>query len=250
MMGYTHAATGAAVALAYAMGTTDNSPETYLVATVAGALGGIAVDIDTKDQLTNPKVTDAGRSRIAVLGLIAIGALLAFLLKFNICQTIIKDPYSVLGGTIAFIVLMVIGHSTDHRTFTHSLLFTILTGACVIYVNEGAAEFYLVGCWLPLLLDMLNNPFRGHGVWLLYPKKGKGIALGWCKAARTGNKVFYFIGIILFAGLSAFYIWQLNSIEQSIAPAIIAVYMIIAMHFVRIKSEKEQRHIMHIKGEL
>jgi hypothetical protein len=37
---------------------------------------------------------------------------------------------------------------------------------------------------------------------------------------------------------------------KAIAPAVVLVYMVVAMHFVRRKSEKEQRHIMHMRGEL
>ena len=114
-----------------------------------------------------------------------------------------------------------------------------------------AATYCFVGGVLHLLFDMLNNPFNNHGVWLLYPiKTGKGIAFGICKAARTGNKICYFAGIILFVGMSAFYFWRIGDVMKAIAPAVVLIYMVVAMHFVRQKSEKEQRHIMHMRGEL
>ena len=37
---------------------------------------------------------------------------------------------------------------------------------------------------------------------------------------------------------------------KAIVPGIVMAYMVLVMHFVRIKSEREQRHIMYISGEL
>lgn len=37
---------------------------------------------------------------------------------------------------------------------------------------------------------------------------------------------------------------------KAVAPAAVLIYVVVAMHFVRQKSEKEQRHIMHMRGEL
>ena len=34
----------------------SGSPTIYITASIAGALGGVAVDIDTRDNLTNPKI--------------------------------------------------------------------------------------------------------------------------------------------------------------------------------------------------
>lgn len=60
MMGYTHAAIGAAGALSLAALNGDGSPALYITASLAGALGGVAIDIDTRDNLTNPKVQMRG----------------------------------------------------------------------------------------------------------------------------------------------------------------------------------------------
>jgi hypothetical protein len=50
--------------------------------------------------------------------------------------------------------------------------------------------------------------------------------------------------------MSAFYFWRIGDVMKAIAPAVVLIYMVVAMHFVRQKSEKEQRHIMHMRGEL
>lgn len=249
-MGYTHAATGAAVASSAALFIGNNSTSLFVVAVIAGTIGGVAIDIEVRDNKENPKVTDAGRTRIATLGLIVLGVLLDFALKLGIITKNITNPSQAVYGLVVFVLLMIAGSKTKHRTFTHSLLFTMLTGVCVYLVLPEASVFYVIGCLSHLLLDMLNKPFNNHGVWLLYPKKGKGIALGLCKSARTGNKVSYFIAIILFSVISVVYslldinIWRITPI------IILLAYIVLAMHFVRIKSEREQRHIMHIRGEL
>ena len=85
---------------------------------------------------------------------------------------------------------------------------------------------------------------------MLQIKTGKGIALGLCKAARIGNKITYFIGMSLFLGLSYIYLWNIRDIVKLIVPFAVIIYIIVVLHFVRVKSEREQRHIMHMHGEL
>ena len=251
MMGYTHAAIGAAGALTIAALFGDGSPELFMCATISGAIGGVVVDIDTKDHLTNPKVTDAGRTRLAIVGLFGIGVILDWIFKTGIITAIIDRNYYALGGLIAFLVLALIGFFTPHRTFSHSLLFVLLSSVAVYFIYPKAVLYYCIGCILHIVLDMLNFPFNNHGIWLLYPiKTGKGIAFGLCRAGRTGNKVCYYIGITVFFLMSAFYLWQIRNIMKSIAPVVIIAYTAIVLFFVRRKTEKEQRHIMHIRGEI
>ena len=250
MMGYTHASVGAGGALVAATLCPGTTPEMYMLVSIAGAVGGVAVDIDTKDHFSNPKVTDAGRSRLAVLIMLGIGVALDYYFGFGVLQFIVSRKYIALGGIIAFLCLILIGHFTEHRTFSHSILFSVLTTACVYCICPGAALFYFIGCALHLMLDMFNYPFNDHGILLFFPIKGKGIAFGVCKAARTGNKVLYFIGLALFATMTVLSIWRMDNSSYMIPSIIIGVYMIVAMHFVRRKSEKEQRHIMHMHGEI
>lgn len=250
MMGYTHTIVGAGGALAAATLLSGTTPESYLVASVAGAIGGVAVDIDVKDRFSNPKVTDAGRSRLAVIIMLVISIGLDYYCGLGIFQSIISRNYLALGGVIVFLCLLVIGHFTRHRTFSHSLLFVAMTTICVYCICPKAAIFYLIGTGLHLLLDLFNYPFDNHGVMLFYPIKGRGIALGVCKAAGSGNKVLYFMGLVLFAALTAFATWKMSGTYNVIPVITIGVFMVIAMHFVRRRSEKEQRQIMHMNGEL
>ena len=250
MMGYTHAAWGAAGAVSVATLGGDGSPGCYVVAAVAGALGGAAVDIEVKDQLTNPKVTDAGRTRLAVIGLVGLGVLVDWLFKLGVFPAIIGKGYLAIGGAVAFLVFMILCHFTPHRTFTHSLFFIIISGICVGFVYPDATVYYVIGTLLHVILDLFNHKvIEGHGVWLLYPIRiGDGIALKLCKAGGTGNKVLYFIGLALFAFGSAIYVYLSKDIGNIIPPIIVAAYLIVVLHLVRRKSERELRHIEHMHG--
>lgn len=249
MMAYTHVAWGVAGAVSLALIGGDSTPGTYVMAVVAGALGGAAVDIEVKDQLSNPKVTDAGRTRLAVLGLLGLGVLVDWLFKLGVLSKIIDTGFVALGGVIAFLIFMVMCHFTPHRTFTHSLFFIAISGFCVGAVYLDAAKYYAVGALLHVILDMFNYKVQGHGIRLLYPIKfGDGIALKLCKAGGTGNKVLYFIGLVLFALGTAIYIYVNEDNGNFIAPVIVAVYIIVVLHFVRRKSERELRHIAHMRG--
>lgn len=251
MMGYTHAIVGAMGAIGLALISPNPTPEIYMIAAVAGTVGGVAVDIDSRDQRNNPKVTDAGRSRIAAISVLIVGVLIDYVFKFGTIQAILSSKYSAIGGILGFLILMLLGHFSEHRTFSHSLLFVLLTSFCIFCIYPDAMQYYCIGAMLHLLLDMLNHPYRNHGVYLLYPiKKRKGVALGICKAARKGNKALYFAGLVLYLILSGLYMYQIFEIKRIIPSSIIMVCIITAMELVRKKSEKEQRHIMHIRGEL
>ena len=251
MMGYTHAVIGAAGALTAAALIGNTSPDTFIMASLAGALGGVAIDIDAKDHFENPKVTEAGRTRLVVLGLLVVGAIVDLFFADGTLYYIVTMGNIGIGGAVGFAVLLLLGHFTEHRTFTHSLLFVILTTIAVFCVLPYLAGYYALGGVLHLILDLFNYQFNHHGVWLFYPiRTGKGIAFGLCKAARTGNKVLYFIGVIWFILLTAYFILMREPGDEVVAPVILSAYLLVCLHFVRVKSEKEQRHIMHMRGEL
>ncbi len=246
MMGYTHAAVGVGSGLATAMFVGNGRPETIVTAAALGALGGIAADIDTKDQYDNPKMTDAGRTRLAVVGMLIIAMVTDFLLDNNLLTYINLKNYMALGGAAAFLVLMVLGHFCKHRTFTHSLLFVVLTTASIYCINKQASIFYGVGCCSHLILDIINK----MGIPLFFPIKA-GIKLGICGASGiTANRMLYYLGLIIYVFISAYYIYLIRDPIIVLMPAVLMVYVIIVLFLVRRKSERQLRHIMHIKGEL
>ncbi len=244
MMGYTHAVIGAASALGLAMLLGDCSQETSCIATIAGTLGGVIIDIDVRDKFTRPRITDALRSKLATAGLLCLGLLLDFFLEINILSNIISRNYLFIGGFSVFVILLIIGFITPHRTFSHSLLFLALTSICIYCIFPQATKYYLIGGMMHIILDMLNYPIHGHGVWLLYPfKTGKGIAFKICKAGGSGNKIFFYIGLILFTVLSVIYILRMNNTETPLVPILMLIYVIVVFILVKIVSEKELQRL-------
>lgn len=253
MMGYTHAAIGAAGGLTAAiiLGSGEATSALYVTATVAGIIGGIAVDADVIDQRGPKKVTDGSRSRLAAIGILIVGLLLDVVFQMGIISSILSARVNAQLGLVGFISLFLIAHligkMVGHRTFSHSLWFVILTTVCVTLIYPAAGGYYLFGALLHLLFDLLNNQAPNkdgtwHGVWLLYPiKKGNGIALRKCRAFGKGNTILYFIAIILYVVLTVYYVMLMGSASQTVEPIILLVVTIILLHFVRRKSEKELR---------
>ena len=89
-------------------------------------------------------------------------------------------------------------------------------------------------------------------IWLLYPfVKGKGIALSKCKSGGIGNKRIYFFSIVTYIAFSILYCVSLGEVYKMIPVVIVLIYMLIAFHLVRKKSENElqrnQEFIMNKK---
>lgn len=242
MMGFTHAAVGSAGAMVLAICLGNYNPETFLTASVAGALGGAIVDIDVKDHFAYPHVTDGIRTKIVVLVLIGLYFLFDYLFDFGVMNSIREQGYYALVGLIIWIALLIIGYFTPHRTFTHSFLFVGLTTACVYFVYPKLVFFYLIGCVLHLALDLLNHSFQGHGLQLLFPIKiGSGIALGWCTSKGIGNIIFFVVGILLYLVLSIMYItWIPEKNLPALLPTIcVLTYVVLVFTAVGIHSEKQ-----------
>jgi len=239
-MGYTHISTSTAVAIATAVVMGSDSLAVYLTAAAAGAVGGVIIDADSRDRFSYPKMTDAGRSKLSALGLLLLCVIIDLVYGTNNLSTIISRQLLPIIGLVILAVMFIVGSHSDHRTITHSLLFIVLTSMGVALIYPQATVFYSIGCVVHLLLDMLNYPFHGHGIWLLYPIiKGKGIALKLCKSSKTGNKTAYFIGLIGCIVVSGLFAYKSSNPIYYIPTIIIVAYLVIVLHFVRTKTEKE-----------
>ena len=254
MMGYTHAAIGAAGGLAAAilLREGDATSALYVTATVAGIIGGISVDADVIDQRGERKVTDGSRSRLAAIGILIVGLLLDICFTLGIISSILSSPKNAGIGLAGFIVLFliahVIGRTVGHRTFSHSLWFILLATACITLIYPTAGGYFFFGAILHLLFDLLNHQAPNkdgtwHGVWLFYPiKRGEGIALRKCKAFGQGNTVMYFAAIIVYMVLTIYYVVLMGSIKLAVAPVILLIVTVVILHLVRRKSEMELRN--------
>lgn len=125
MMGKTHVAIGILSSLAIFQPTTISQ---CALAIAGGALGGVAADIDTVD---NDYKHDALIGQLLSFGIAGIIIFLMFITtnKSEFYASLSKDKISICIGIIAYLILMIKGYLSNHRTFTHSflamLLFTI-----------------------------------------------------------------------------------------------------------------------------
>ena len=113
MLGNTHLALGIASSLVL---TQPKTVSEVVVAVAGGAIGGWIVDIDCKDQkLDRETIYDS------IISLLFVGALIAFDLAVGkgMCQYIFDNwGIPLLGATIGVIALLIVGHTSAHRTFT------------------------------------------------------------------------------------------------------------------------------------
>lgn len=193
-------------------------------------------------------MTDAGRTRWAMLGLVVVCLLLDYFLKYGILQAITERRNNAVIGLVLFgVVLLAARMIKGHRTFSHSLLFVFFTAECINLIYPAMTLYYLAGSLLHVFVDLFNNPVPGpnddwnkkHGIWLLYPIKGKGISFGICKAGGIGNKILYFGGAISYLILTVIYCMSFNEGNEAMPIVIVSLYLLVVLHLVRKESEKE-----------
>ena len=198
MMGMTHLALGIASALAAAH---PGAPAECIVPVVGSAIGSILPDVDIH--------TRKGRREALFTRLAAIGIAVVLLPAGLAGETGIyaltgqRSPQSMLIGTLLMTWALLQGRCSRHRTFTHSLLFALVTGYAVQCICPPFLPSFLLGMGTHLAADLMNrSPMR-----LLYPLK-KGICLNLCRSGGRVNRalctlsagyIAYVLGSLLFS---------------------------------------------------
>ena len=163
-----------------------------LIAVTGGALGGVAADIDTVD---NSYEDDAAVGQVIAVLLTIACVLLDYKNQIGIIEDFMFGSKIItILGVIAYILLMIKGFNSNHRSFTHSFLALILFTISTWLIYPPLSIAYFAGYLSHLTLDVLNK----KRVPLFYPI-GKGICLKLFYAGKLANKVFMWIGIILSA---------------------------------------------------
>ena len=205
MLGKTHVMTGIAASLII----TQPSSMVELVSSISGgAIGGWLCDIDCRE---------VSGEEGAIQGLLLTGFV------GSICVFIDK----ILGGgayeyaishwgvpsiiaVLFFSAVCIIGFFSSHRTFTHSILATLLISSAVFVFCRPIAVPILVGLSSHIILDLFNR----RDLKVFFPLD-TGICFNICDSDGKANQVIMFCSTILAAILSgSFFVSNLPSVNN------------------------------------
>lgn len=203
MMSKTHITVGVATSLAVCRPT---SIAGIFASVIGGSFGGIICDIECK---STPGMRDALIGRIISLGITATLLFADRILNTGLWSGIIsRDKIFLCVGIIMIIVTCFIGRLSEHRTFTHSLVYVALVTFGVFCISPELAIPTLAGCLSHLSIDTLNK----KPIPWLYPLDKKGICFNLCYASKTGNAVLMWSGLISSIALLSWRIMIINGI--------------------------------------
>ncbi len=197
MMSKTHISIGEAASLAICAPTTVGG---IFSAVMGGTIGGILCDIECR---STPKMRDALYGRVIVAA-ITVGILLAdWFLKTGIWNAILsRERLYLIFGAAVLLGTCTIGRLSDHRTFTHSLLFVLLIDFGCFCIIPDLLFPVLAGGLSHLFIDTLNK----MPVPWLYPIRNNGICFKLCYADKIGNAVLMWLGV---AASTALLVWRI-----------------------------------------
>ena len=186
MMSKTHLAVGIAAALAACPARTAGD---VFAAVIGGALGGVLCDVECKS-LPDAKDAFAGRMGAGCLTVALLAA--DAIMRAGLWTSIRSQPLpSLILGALILILATSLGHRTSHRTLTHSLLYVGLLGLGFSLLSPLLTVPALAGGLSHLVLDTLNK----KPVPWLYPLVKKGVCLRLCRADKTANALFLWLGL-------------------------------------------------------
>lgn len=163
-----------------------NDIKTIISGTILAVVGSYIVDVDT----SRSKASTFLRN---IIGVFIIGAALGILLKLqykiNVFSYITQNKTlnQMLPALSIFLIALVVGVMSKHRTFTHSIIGFIVFTFSIYLVVGDLYKWFAVGYIAHILLDMLNH----KEVKLLHPFK-KGISLGLCDSEGIFDKLIFF----------------------------------------------------------
>ena len=180
MMGNTHVAAGVATSILIVKPT---DVPTLCATIIGGAIGGIICDIEVR---SNRHCRDALYARITAGVITLVCLVVDYFFGANFIKTVMNLPLWQLGIGIAVALFSLVkGRFSEHRTFTHSLLFMFLLAISVTILFPSMLEAFMVGFLSHILLDLLNK----KPVQVFYPYFKDGFCFKLCYAGKTANKV-------------------------------------------------------------
>lgn len=184
MLGKTHITAGVAAALLILHPTNALGIGS---AVVGGAVGGAVCDIDCKGTERNRETAKG-----AVLAALCIAAAVAYDLHSG--SGLIRSIRDAVGtnlllGGIGILLFCIIGVTSPHRTFTHSIPGTLLMSASVWLISAPLGIGVLAGMTSHILLDLCNR----RSIQILYPLRRPAVCLSLCDADGLVNHLLLLI---------------------------------------------------------
>lgn len=200
MMGKTHITVGIATSLVACQPATLKD---LFAAVIGGAVGGVICDIECRSR---PEMRDALYARFITLGIVAAILLVDWITKTGLCVSIMEQPSStVIMGVVVSIIVCIAGRFSEHRTFTHSLLFVLLIDFGLFCICPEISFPVLVGGISHLFIDTFNK----KPVPWLFPFFRPGVCFKLCYASKVANAVIMWVGLVADLGMFA---WSLTRI--------------------------------------
>lgn len=203
MMSKTHVTIGIAASLAFCR---PRDTKGIIVAVVGGAIGGILCDIECK---STPQMRDALTGRIIVAGITGAMLLVDGFLKTGIWDVVLsREIIYLIAGMLVLLVTCIVGRRSEHRTFTHSLLYVALITVGFFCILPELALPVLAGGLSHLTIDTLNK----KPVPWLYPLRKTGICFKLCYASKLCNSILMWAGLIISIVLLSWRIAMISSV--------------------------------------
>lgn len=201
MMSKTHLSIGIATSLAVCQPATIKS---LMITVAGGAIGSILCDIECKGQ---PSMWDATIGRIIAVGISLVAFAVDYLtgdsLLMSVFQQIQLHKYSsILSGAIILLITCMAGRFSQHRTFTHSLLYVVLTCIGFTCISSSLTQPILAAGISHLIIDTFNK----KPVPWLFPFFRPGICFKLCYASKTANKVLMWVGLVASLALLSYHL--------------------------------------------
>lgn len=186
LLGKAHLTCGIAAALAV---TLPSTPAGCMISVIGGAAGGILCDIEVRSAKRD---RDALVSRLILLLLIFLALVADSVFHLGLKELLVSDHAARAASGLLIIVLTCVrGRFSEHRSFTHSLLYAFLLGLGGWQILPAFGISLGAGALSHLFLDLLNKkPLR-----IFYPLK-KGICLRMFYADRLASRVCMWAGLL------------------------------------------------------
>lgn len=168
-----------------------------VVSTLFATLGGILPDVDLKDSVSD-KLFD--RLMSLLITVVIMTGLLKFLVGFDLYVMLKKlsDFLGIIISTSIFIFMSYLGSKTPHRSFTHSILGSLVYSFILFY---GFNDLVVVSFFSSYVSHIILDLFNMRGVSIFYPVKFKFSFKLFDSSGKANKFLFLFFSFVCFLEL-------------------------------------------------